>query len=118
MTKSARSLFYFGVYVLLTGIILCLLPEKFISLLKLPAIPVPWARLMGLLVIIIGCYDLLSARNNVKPLIVASVYLRILFFAGVMLLFATGEMPKEILPLGIIDLAGALWTAFALRKEK
>jgi hypothetical protein len=117
MTRSAKSLFYFGIYVLLTGVTICIIPAKFISILKLPEIPIPWARLIGLLAIIIGSYDLLSAQNNIKPLIKASIYLRLFFFAGVLVLFISGEMPKEILPLGIIDLLGAIWTIFAINLE-
>lgn len=115
MTKSAKSLYYFGFYVLLTGIIICIIPDKFISLLKLPEIPTAWARVIGLLVIIIGCYDILNGRNNVKPLIKASIYLRILFFIGILVLFISGQMTTEILPLGIIDLLGAIWTALSLK---
>lgn len=117
MTKSAKSLYYFGFYVLLTGLIICIMPDKFVSLLKLPEVPAAWARVIGLLAIIIGLYDILNGRNNVKPLIRASVYIRILFFLGILALFLSGQMPKEILPLGIIDLLGATWTAFALRGE-
>lgn len=117
MTKSAKSLYYFGFYVLLTGITICVIPDNFMALLKLPEISTGWARAIGLLVIIIGSYDILSGRNNVKPLIKASIYLRILFFIGILVLFLSEQMPKEILPLGIIDLLGAIWTAFSLKGE-
>lgn len=117
MTKSAKSLYYFGFYVLLTGIIICLIPDKFMSLLKLPEITNAWARVIGLLVIIIGSYDILNGRNNVKPLIKASIYLRILFFLGILVLYISGQMPTEILPLGIIDVLGAIWTALSLKAE-
>ena len=117
MTKSAKSLYFFGFYVLFTGIIICIIPDNFISLLKLPEIPTAWARVIGLLVIIIGGYDILSGRNNVKPLIKASIYLRTLFFIGILGLFISGQMTKEILPLGIIDLLGAIWTTLSLKAE-
>lgn len=117
MTKSANSLFYFGVYVLLIGLTLCLVPDKFIAILKLPEIPLSWARLIGFLAIIIGGYEIISGRNNIRPLIKASIYLRLFFFLGVMFLFLSGQMTKEILPIGIIDLIGAIWTALAMRAE-
>lgn len=117
MTKSAKSVYYFGFYVLLTGIIIVAIPDQFVSLLKLPQISAGWARVIGLLAIIIGTYDILNGRNNVKPLIKASVYVRLVFFLGVMILFATGQMPKEIIPLGAIDLIGAIWTALAIKGE-
>ncbi len=117
MTKSAKSLFYFGIYVLVTGVTLCFIPDKFISILKLPEIPISWARFIGFLTIIIGSYDILSGRNNVKPLIKASIYLRLFFFLGVLFLFFSGQMTKEILPIGVIDLIGAIWTALAINTE-
>jgi len=118
MSKSGKSLFYFGWYVLLTGILLLIIPNTFIETLKLPDIATGWARIIGLLVIIIGVYDILNGRNNVKPLIIASVYVRFFFAAGVAVLFFSGETTKEVLPLGAIDALGAVWTIIALRSGK
>ena len=117
MTNSSKSLYYFGIYVLVTGVTICIFPDQFVSILKLPEIPTSWARFIGLLVIVIGGYDILSGRNNVKTLIKASIYLRLLFFLGVLVLFLSGQMTNKILPLGIIDLIGAIWTALSISAE-
>ncbi len=118
MTKAGKSVFYFGIFALVVGILACLVPGQLISMLKLPVIPTGWARVFGLVVVVIGMYDLVSGFNNIKLLIKATVYMRLFFFAGIMTLFITGQMPKEIVPLGIIDLAGAAWTMIALRTER
>lgn len=118
MTNAAKSVFYFGFYVLLVGILLLAVPQTFLSTLKLPDVTEGWARIIGLLAVIIGVYDIVSGRNNLLPAIKASVYLRFLFFLGVLLLIASSQMPKEALPLGIIDAIGAVWTLFALRSNK
>lgn len=117
MTKSGKSVFFFGIYLLLTGVVLCFIPESFISILKLPEIPTAWARLLGILVLILGSYYIVSGRNDLKPFINATIYLRMFFLAGTIVLFATGQMPMEILPLGVIDLIGALWTMFSVKAE-
>jgi len=117
MTKSGKSVFYFGIYVILMGVLVCLVPAELISILKLPEIPTAWAIFMGLLVIVIGCYDIIGGRNNLKPLIKGSIYLRLFFFTGVLVLFISGQMPKEIILLGVIDLVGAVWTIFSLKAE-
>jgi hypothetical protein len=117
MTKSSKSVFFFGIYLLLTGIFLCALPQKFISILSLPEIPTAWARLIGVLVIILGSYYVIAGRNNLKPLITGTIYLRLFFFAAVMILFVSGQMPKEILPLGVIDLLGAVWTMLSVKAD-
>lgn len=118
MTSAAKSIFYFGFYVLLIGVLLLAVPQTFLGTLKLPDIPEGWARIIGMLAVIIGVYDTVSGRNNLMPAIKASVYLRFFFFAGVLLLIILEQMPKEALPLGIIDAVGAVWTLIALRSGK
>lgn len=118
MTNAAKSIFYFGFYVLLIGVLLLAVPKTFLSTLMLPDVPEGWARIIGLLAIIIGVYDTVSGRNNLMPAIKASVYLRFFFFAGILLLIIAEQMPKEALPLGIIDAVGAVWTLIALRSGK
>ena len=117
MTKSGKSVFYFGIVAVLNGVIFCIIPEQLISILKLPEISAAWARVIGLLVIVIGSYEIISGRNNLKPLIKGTIYMRLFFFTGIMVLFVSGQMPKEILPLAIIDLLGAVWTIFSLKAE-
>jgi peptidoglycan/LPS O-acetylase OafA/YrhL len=116
MLKSGKSVFYFGIYLLLIGMLLFFISQQFISTLKLPDMPGAWARLLGVLVFILGCYYIIGGKNNLLPFIKATVYLRLFFLACTLVLFATGQMPKEILPFGVIDMLGALWTQLSLKK--
>lgn len=115
MTNYGKSLFYFGIYILFTGLFILFLPNLFLDILKLPPLSTGWARTLGLIVIVVGGYDVVSGYNNVRVFAKTSVYLRTIFFIGVLLLFLLNEMPKEVLPFGIIDLAGAIWTYTALK---
>lgn len=117
MTNYGKSLFYFGIYILVTGLFILFLPNQFLELLKLPPLSTGWARMLGLVVIIIGGYDFVSGYNSIRVFASASVYLRAFFFIGVLVLFLLNEMPKEVLPFGIIDLAGAIWTYIALNRS-
>ena len=117
MTKSGKSVFYFGILAVLNGIIFCVIPGQLMSILKLPELSVAWARVIGLLVIVVGSYEIISGRNNLMPLIKGTIYMRLFFFTGIVLLFVSGQMPKEILPLAIIDLLGAVWTILSLKAE-
>ncbi|MGC4038235.1 MAG: hypothetical protein QM764_19890 [Chitinophagaceae bacterium] len=117
MTKSGKSVFYFGFYILLIGILLCIVPMKFNTMLNLPEIPSGWGRLIGLLVIILAGYYFIGGRNNLKPFIKGTIYLRLTFITGIIVLFAAGQMPKEILLIGLIDLLGAIWTAISVKAE-
>lgn len=115
MTRPARSLFAFGIYVLLTGVAFLAIPGPLVSLLRLPAATAGWARIVGLLAIVIGCYDTIGSRAECLPYIRASVPVRFGFAAGTALLVIFGQMPATILLLGATDVAGAIWTAAALR---
>lgn len=115
MSKAARSLYIFGIYVVIVGVAFLAIPEKLMSMLQLPAATVGWARMIGLLALVIGTYDVVGSRAESLPYIRASVWIRFGFAAGSFLLVALGQMPVSLIPLGAIDLVGALWTAFALR---
>jgi uncharacterized protein YjeT (DUF2065 family) len=117
MTQSGKSLFYFGIYVVLTGLVFLLIPETFISLAQLPSMPTGWTRVVGLLALVIGSYDILAGKNNIKLLIEASVYVRLGFALGTILLVVFGQMPVTLILLGSVDGLGAFWTTMALKSE-
>ncbi|HET7437018.1 MAG TPA: hypothetical protein VFN10_20075 [Thermoanaerobaculia bacterium] len=115
MSKAARSLFAFGIYVVITALGFIAAPEMLMSLLGLPPATAGWARLIGLLALVIGAYDIVGARSESLAYIRASVYVRTGFALGTFVLVALGQMPPTILLLGASDIAGAIWTALALR---
>ena len=117
MTKSGKSLFYFGIYVVFTGLLFIVIPETFISLNQLPTMPTGWSRVIGLLALIIGTYDILCGKGDIGLLIKASVYVRFGFAIGVTLLVVLGQMPITLIALGALDALGAFWTKMALESE-
>lgn len=117
MTKSGKSLFYFGIYVVLAGLSFITMPDTLVSLTQLPPIPTGWASVVGLLALVIGSYDIFCGQANIGAVIRASVYVRLSFALGAILLFVTGQMPVGIVLLGGVDALGALWTFLALKSE-
>ena len=117
MTQSGKSLFYFGIYVVSTGLLFLLIPETLISLTQLPSMPTGWTRVVGLLALVIGTYDILSGKNDIKLLIKVSIYVRLGFTLGAILLVAFGQMPLTLILLGAVDGLGAFWTAMVLKSE-
>lgn len=115
MTRAAKSLFIFGIYVVAMGLLFVTVPVLAVTLLKLPQAPAGWGRTVGLLALVIGSYDIVSARSEALANIRASIPVRFAFATGTVLLVASGEMPVTLLPLGAIDAAGAIWTMLALR---
>jgi hypothetical protein len=117
MTRSGNSLFFFGIYVVFTGLLFVIIPEKLTSLMLLPTIPSGWARFIGLLAMVIGSYDIFAGQANIKPIIKISVFVRLGFALGSILLYVFGQMPISIILLGGVDAVGAIWTTMALKSE-
>ncbi len=108
MTQSGKTLFYFGIYVVSTGLFFLTIPATFLSLVQLPSLPTGWASAVGLLAIVIGTYDILAGKHSIAPLIKASVWVRLGFALGTVLIVLRGQMPPTLIMLGAIDALGAL----------
>lgn len=99
MTPSGKSLFYFGIYGICAGLLLIILPGTIISLAQLPPISTGWARVVGLLALVIGSYDIVCGNANLQPFIKASIYVRLCFIGGATLLVLFAQMPVTSLNL-------------------
>ena len=117
MTHSGKSLFYFGIYVVSTGLLFIVMPESLISLLHLPVITTGWARVVGLLALVIGTNDIYCGKIDLKPFIKVSIYVRLGFALGAILLVVFEQMPITVILFGAVDALGSLWTAIALKSD-
>ena len=117
MSKAAQSLFVFGLYAVLAGTAFLAVPEPLLAMMHLPPLPAGWARIIGLMALVIGTYDIACARAECVVFMRASVFTRIAFAVGAGFLVVIGQMPIPMLLLGAIDAAGALWTAVALKHD-
>ncbi len=116
MNYSAKTVFYFGIYLVCTGLLFILIPEQIISLLQLPSTPAGWSSVVGLLALVIGAYYIFCGKANSEAFIKATLYVRWAFAIGATLLFVVGQMPVSIILFGGVDALGAIWTAMALKK--
>ena len=118
MSKSARSLFVFSIYLFILGVILILIPNVLLSIFALPETNEVWIRVVGLLVFILGFYYFQASKKEMKDFFQWTVYGRtavlIFFIIFVLLDFAS---PVLIL-FGFIDAVAALWTHLSLRSDK
>ena len=117
MTPAARSLQVFGIYLLVLAAALVLAPNALLALFGMPPTQEVWIRVLGLLVGIVGAYDVLMATRSLWPLYMATVVARVLAFV-LLTAFALLQIgPPQLALFGVIDLLGALWTWRALRVE-
>ncbi|SRR6266536_35500 len=117
MSKAARSLFVFALYLFGLGIFLLIAPNRFLSIFGVAKTHEVWLRLAGVLILYVGTYYVLAARYELTPIFWASLPVRfslILFFVA----FVAFDYVKAIAILfGAVDAVGAAWTLLALRSE-
>jgi hypothetical protein len=118
MSKSATSIFVFGLYLCALGVILILAPNTLLTLFGFLATTEVWIRVLGVVVAVLGAYYVQAARHELVPFYRATVWGRVfvlLSFAA----FALARLAPPMLVLfGVIDAFGALWTATALRATR
>lgn len=118
MSKGARSIFIFGLYLGFLGIVLVITPNLLLGIFQLPSTNEVWIRVVGMLIFLIGIYYILAARKEMTDFFQWSVYIRsavILFLTAFVLL----NFVKPVLILvGVVDLLGAIWTGLALQASK
>ena len=118
MSKSALSMFVFGLYAAVLGIMLIVVPNFLIKTIARTSTTEVWIRVAGLLLVYLGFYYTQAARKEMTDFFRWTVYTRstvIVFFAAFVLL---GFARPPLVMFGVIDLLGAIWTGLALRSER
>jgi len=115
MSRAALSAFVWGVYLIIAGLGLLLVPNFVLPLLGFATTAEGWVRVLGLLASILGMYYIFSARWNIVPFFQLTVAGRLAFMAGCIGLVISGLMSPSLLIFGVLDTIGAIWTWLSLR---
>ena len=116
MTRTARSVYLFGIYLLVAGGVLIGSPNTLLALLQLPPTNEPWVHVLGVAVMGMGMLHVASARAELVPFFRASVWVRVFVLVSFGVLAALRVVPPIIMAFGLIDASFALWTHLALHK--
>lgn len=117
MTKAARSVLVFGLYLVALGLTLVVVPNIPLSMFGMPQPDEPWIRVAGMLALLLGYYYVQSARAELRRFFELTIPARgavIVFFAAFV---ALGFAKPTLLLFGLVDIVGAIWTALALRVD-
>jgi hypothetical protein len=117
MSKSATSVLVFGIYLVVIGLGLLLMPNTVLGLFGLSTTTEPWISVVAMLLLILSYYYIQKARNEDKAFFRFTVHGRasvIVFFGAFVLL---NIAPAMLILFGVVDLLAAIWTALSLRSE-
>lgn len=117
MSRSAVSLRVFAVYMIVLGLTLILDPNLLLRVFGFPLTREVWIRIVGMLVLILGYYDLMASRTENVALFQWSVHVRLLVPVVFGVFVALHMAPPILILFGIVDGAAAVWTAVCLRQD-
>ena len=118
MSKAAKSLFVFGIYLCGLGLILLLAPNLLLHAFGARPTDEVWIRINGMFVLCLSFYYVQAAHNELTRFIRWTIWTRvavIVYFAAFVLLVAA---PRALLLFGLIDLLSSMWTWLALKKDE
>lgn len=117
MGPATVSVLVYGIYLVALGIVYILVPNVPLQLFGFQPTSEPWIRVMAAMVVITGYYYVQAARNRLTTFYRWTLHCRSFFPVFTVVMVTTGLVEPMLLPFGAIDLAGAAWTALALRQE-
>lgn len=117
MTNASKSVYYFGFYLLATGLTLVFVPNMLLSMFGIDTTSEVWIRVVGSLAFSIGIYYVFTAPTNNETFLKATVYSRVLIAGWFIFFVAMGWVKWPLVLFGGVDLLGALWTWSAMRRN-
>lgn len=118
LSRSANSVFLYGIYIIILGAAFLLVPNFCLELMGIKTTSEIWIHVVGWFGIWLGIYYVVSARSESKAFILTSVYGRPTFIVFLSVLVALRMIEPIILIIGAIDLLTAIWTYSLLCREK
>ena len=118
MSRAAKSLFVFGVYLVALGVFLLLFPNPLLQFFGAPTTSEVWIRINGMFVICLAFFYVQAARHELTLFIRWTVWARaavILYFTAFVILL---NAPKALLLFAFVDLMSAAWTFMALKRDE
>lgn len=115
MSHAARSVYAAGMYVFFMGSGLILIPHIVLSVFNLPPTEDIWIRMLGMMTVFVGIFQLQIARLELPDLFRLTIILRLSVVGFVMAFIAVGLAQPAFLMIAVVDVAGALWTWWALQ---
>lgn len=118
MSRSAFTIKAFGVYLIVLGAVLIVLPNLLLSAFGFATTTEVWIRVLGVVVLDFGIGYWFAAKADARPFFLATVYGRCFALVAFVAFAALGLVGPMLVLFGVIDFSGAMWTLVALKAER
>jgi len=120
MSRAAVSVFIMGLYLVFLGITFLFMPEIMFLMLAYPTPPDIASRILGMIFMLLAYYYIRAAldEEGMTKFFMWTVHTRAVVIIFLSIFAALQLVSPLIIMFGAIDLVAALWTFWALRKDK
>ena len=116
MTRASFSIRIYSVYLFLIGALMIILPNLLLKFFGFAETHEIWIRMLGLFTFTTGIYYLYSSAFEQTAFYKATIVGRVFFFLMTVLFVFIFNQSPMLAFIGSVDLMGALWTYFSLKK--
>lgn len=117
MTAAAKSVFYFGLYLYVVGLTLLIAPNFLLATFQIAFTSEVWIRVVGVLTLAIGFYYHQAGSRNIVAFLPLTLVVRVLVFLAFVVFVVLKYVSPSLIIIGSVDLLGAAWTLWALKKK-
>lgn len=114
MRNAGLSVVLFGALFIPLGVMLLIIPNVLLAILGIPETDEVWIRVLGATVLVLGLYYISGGRAKATWFLRASVIGRTFGATVFFVLVLLGMLPLFFVLFGMLELAAAAWTAYAL----
>lgn len=120
ISRSSKSIFFFGIYIIFVGLLMVVYPFMFLGLMGLEESSHPPFRMLGMMLLFYGYIYIRAglSKKEIGSFFKWTIHTRsasIIFITAFILL---GYLPPIAIMFGVIELAGAAITLYFIRSEK
>jgi hypothetical protein len=118
MTATAKSVFYYSFYMMGMGLGLLFVPTLVLSVFGFGSTSDIWIHILGLFAFCAGMLYFYCGQTNQTSFYRISVLERITFFLGMVGIVLLLRANPLLILVGSVDLFGAIWTGWTLRRTR
>ncbi|GAB4240187.1 MAG: hypothetical protein Tsb0034_16520 [Ekhidna sp.] len=117
MTKSAKTIWLFGIYLIIEGLFLMLAPSWVLETIGLPEADSIWRTILGFVVALLGYYYVQNARSNLVAFFGFTVQVRVAQFVFFIWLYLFDQGTIALVGFSFIEFMAGMWTWQTLKKQ-
>jgi hypothetical protein len=120
LSNAAMSVFVFGIYMISLGFIFLFVPEFIFLILAYPTPPDIASRILGMIFFFLAYYYIRAGLQDegMTNYFTWTVHTRGLVIVFLIVFTMMNLVSPMVILFGAVDLAGAIWTWWALGKDK